>query len=63
MEGLISLQLAKHLGTDQQRTRATEVLDEYTRSNDEMPAEMAGHFRDTKLEVDVLKSLLEVLGL
>ncbi len=63
MEGLISLQLATHMGTDEQRTRATEVLDEYTRSDDELLAEMARHFRDTNLEGDALKSLLEILGL
>jgi hypothetical protein len=63
MEGLISLQLARHMGTDEQRTRATEVLDEYTRSGDDLLAEAARQFRDTTLEGDALKSLLEVLGL
>ena len=63
MEGLISLHVAMHTGTDGQPTRATEVLDEYARSDDEMLAGMARHFRNTELDEDQLKSLLEVLGM
>jgi hypothetical protein len=63
MEGVISLVLAKHLGTDEQRNRANEVLDEYSRSDDPMLAETARDFRDMNLEGDELKLWLEGLGL
>ena len=59
MEGLISLQAVKHVGTPDQRERAVAVLDEYAGGDDELLAGMARHFLDTTLEGDELKSFMD----
>jgi hypothetical protein len=59
MEGLISMQAVKHVGTREQREEAVRLLEEFAAGDDELLAGMARHFRDTTLEGDELKSFLE----
>jgi len=59
MEGLISMQAVKHVGTPDQRERAVAILDEYAAGDDELLAGTARHFLDTTLEGDDLKSFLD----
>ena len=61
MEGLIALQLVKHLGSPAHQKVVVEALDELSEDSDELVADLARRFRDTTLTEVELRELIASL--